>query len=404
MSAKIYIWPLCFIAFAMLFLSLAIGCQPGEQPADTRCHLHIWLDANSSEIDFFREVGGRIEKAAPGIVLHWKVTRLNDLKPTFLGHAQRTREPDIILLVNDWIGELSREKLLMPIPASFPHIMPAMLDGVSVDNRLYAVPWSFEALALFYNTDLIATPPHSFDELIAAGKAVSAQCLYPFIYENKNFYAHAPLFFGSGASIFAENGHINLQTAEHENSLNFARDLQLRWNLLPAKANYPAMINLFGRGQVAMIISGPWSLPEIERSPVKFAVSKIPDIAAGRPARPFIGIKGFAVNAHTAHPAEALKVIEMLGSQEVQSQAARQIGLLPCYRPASNTPELSPYQQGFLASARDGVPLPPGDSMKFVWQETNWILNEIFSNPDRPLSEVLGEAQNRIEQLEARWQ
>ena len=206
---------------AALFLSLVYGCQPGSKPTEMRKPLHVWLDANPSEIDFFREIGGRIEKAVPGIVLHWKVTRLNDLKPTFLGHAQRTREPDIILLVNDWIGELSREKLLMPLPASFPHIMPAMLDGVSVDNRLYAVPWSFEALALFYNTDLIATPPHSFDELIAAGKAVSAQCLYPFIYENKNFYAHAPLFFGSGASIFAENGHINLQTAEHENSMRF---------------------------------------------------------------------------------------------------------------------------------------------------------------------------------------
>ncbi|EKD81453.1 MAG: hypothetical protein ACD_39C01801G0003, partial [uncultured bacterium] len=273
-----YTGSLFLAIIAMLFLSLVNGCQPGDQPADSRKPLHIWLDASPGEIDFFREIGGRIEKAVPGIVLHWKVTRLNDLKPTFLGHAKRTREPDIILLVNDWVGELSRENLLMTIPASFSHIMPAMLDGVSVANKLYAVPWSFEALALFYNTDLIATPPHDFAELIATGKAISSQCLHPFIYENKNFYSHAPLFFGFGASIFKADGSIDLQTAENENSLGFARDLHFRWNLLPAKANYPAMINLFGRGKIGMIVSGPWSLPEIERSPVKFAVSKIPDI------------------------------------------------------------------------------------------------------------------------------
>ena len=390
------------LASAALILILFCGCQPGEQQIDSRQPLHIWLDANPRELDFFREAGGRIEKAIPGIALHWKVTRLNDLKPTFLGHAQRTHEPDIILLVNDWIGELSRQNLLLPIPASFSHIMPAMLDGMTVDTRLYAVPWSFEALALFYNTDLIATPPCDFAELVSIGNALKQSCLYPFIYENKNFYSHAPLFFGFGASIFAPDGQINLQTAEHEASLRFARDLLTRWHLLPAKANYPAMINLFGRGQVGMIISGPWSMPEIERSPVNFAVTRIPDISASQPARPFIGIKGFAVNAHTARPEMALKVIEMLGSREIQSLAARRIGLLPCYQTASDSEELTAYQQGFLAGARYGIPLPPGENMKFVWQETNWILNEVFNNQARDLSEVLAEAQSRIEQLEGR--
>ncbi|MBU1108541.1 MAG: extracellular solute-binding protein [Candidatus Riflebacteria bacterium] len=391
-----------FAALVSAFLAVCLftGCQSGDQPIDSRQPIQIWLDANAREIEFFREIGGRIEKAIPGIVLHWKVTRLNDLKPTFLGHAQRTREPDIVLLVNDWIGELSRQNLLLPITASFSHIMPAMLDGVTVENKLYAVPWSFEALALFYNTDLVATPPRNFEELISIGAALGPNCLYPFIYENKNFYSHAPLFFGFGASIFAADGRIDLQTAEHENSLKFARDLQVRWNLLPAKANYPAMINLFGRGQIGMIISGPWSMPEIERSPVNFAVTRIPDISASQPARPFIGIKGFAVNAHTAHPREALMVVEMLGSQEIQSLAARRIGLLPCYQPVSGNQELTLHQQGFLDSARYGIPLPPGESMKLVWQETSWILNEVFNNPARGLSEVLNEAQSRIEQLE----
>lgn len=386
----------------MFLLSLACGCQTGSQAVKSRRSLQIWLDASHREIEFFREIGGRIERELPGIDLQWKVSRLNDLKPEFLGQAQHGRKPDIILLVNDWLGELSRQKLLLPVPASFPHIIPAMLEGVTVENQLYAVPWSFETLALFYNTDLVATPPRSFDELIATSGKLGADCPYPFLYENKNFYSHAPFFFGFGARIFADDGHIDLQTTEHEKSLQFVRDLQLRWNLLPARTNYPAMINLFGRGRVGMIISGPWSLPEIERSPVKFAATGIPDIAAGQPARPFIGIKGFAVNAHTAYPDEALRVVEILGSREIQSLAAQSTGLLPCFLPASATPVLAPYQQGFLDSARHGIPLPQGESMKLVWQETNWILNEVFTSPDRPVSEVLVEAQSRIEHLEGR--
>ncbi|KAF1081674.1 MAG: hypothetical protein GQF41_2014 [Candidatus Rifleibacterium amylolyticum] len=388
----------------VLAVSLAIfaitGCQPPAKNDLARKMINIWLDANPRELEFFREIGGRIEKEMPGVTLNWKVARLNDLKPEFLGNAERAASPDIILLVNDWIGELSRQKLLLPITASLTHILPTMLDGVKVEGQVHAVPWSFESLAFFYNTDLVATPPRSFNELVTLGGVLATGSLHPFMYENKNFYYHAALFFGFGADIFAADGHINLQSAAHEESLNFARDLHTRWKLLPAKANYPAMINLFGRSKVPMIITGPWSLPEIERSPVNFAVTAIPDIDDGRPARPFIGIKAFAINSHTSHRDEALKVVEMLCSKQVQTLAAQRIGLLPCCDIAPD--QLTLYQRGFLAGARHGVPLPPGESMKFVWQETNWILNEIFTNQQRPISEILAEAQGRIEQLEGR--
>lgn len=396
-SYKLAIKVVLAVSLAMVAMT---GCQHGEAPVTARDQINVWLDASPRELEFFREIGGRIEKEMPGIALNWKITRLNDLKPEFLGNAERHRSPDIVLLVNDWIGELSRQRLLLPITASLTHILPTMLDGVKVEGQVYAVPWSFESLAFFYNTDLIATPPRSFDELVTLGGALASDSLYPFMYENKNFYYHAALFFGFGASIFAADGGIDLPTAAHEESLNFARDLHTRWNLLPAKANYPAMINLFGRGKVPMIITGPWSLPEIERSPVKFAVAAIPDISDGHPARPFIGIKAFAINSHTSHRDEALKVVEMLCSKQVQTLAAQRIGLLPCCNIAPD--QLTPYQRGFLAGARHGVPLPPGESMKFVWQETNWILNEVFTNQQRPISEILAEAQGRIEQLEGR--
>jgi maltose-binding protein MalE len=130
----------------LLGIILAAGCGSGSGPAESQRVLHIWLDANQRELAFFGKAGSLIEAAHPGLRLRWKQVRLNDLKPVFLGHARQSREPDLVLLINDWVGELVRHGLLAEVPGSFPALLPPMLEAVTLEGRLYGVPWSFEAL------------------------------------------------------------------------------------------------------------------------------------------------------------------------------------------------------------------------------------------------------------------
>jgi maltose/maltodextrin transport system substrate-binding protein len=395
------------VSLLLTLLLTLTACSPEKPPPENRTTVQIWLDAGNKEQAFYQKVKALFEARYPKIGIHWKFIRLNDLKPSFIGHARSTVEPDVILLINDWLGELAQKDLLLPLSSfsshspSLPlsHLLPNMIRAMSYQDRLLAMPFSFETVALFSNTELIATPPQTFSELFSIGETLQKKGITPLVYENKNFYLHAPLFFGFGGRLFREDGSIALIGPACETSIRFAVDMQERRHLIPAKCNMPAMINLFGRGQVGMIITGPWSLPELERTPVRFAVTRLPDIEPGRPARPFIGIKGFAINRHSRVPHEAFTFVQFMSSEEIQRSAAAEIGILPCAATSNASLHLTSIQKGFFAGIEHGVPMPPGEQMKAIWQEGNWLLNEAFADPARPLSELTAASQERLSRI-----
>ncbi len=390
-----------FISAGMALLFWLAGCGGETAPGKSRLALNVWLDASTRELEFFRSIKGLYEETHQGVSLHLRVVRLNDLKPTFLGHASGTAEPDVLLIVNDWIGELAKSDLLLPLPGSFSHLLPTMLGAMEHEGMLLAVPWSFETVALFYNKALVATPPGTIEELVREGRSLLQRGVFPLIYDNKNFYFHAPWFFGFGGTLFGKAGEIVFASPESARALAFAVSLQTEHGIVPPKSNYPAMINLFGSGSAAMIITGPWSLPDIRRSPVSFGIAPVPGIATGSAAKPFLGVKGFAVNRFSRNREAAVEWVRFLGSTEIQWRAARELGTLACCGETGNPASTTSDETGFRAGVRDGVPLPPGEEMKEVWQEANWSLQTAFANPASDPLPILETARDRIRQRKA---
>ena len=83
--------------------------------------------------------------------------------------------PDIFIGASDWIGELATNGVLEPIDlgGAAGDFTQASLDALTFDGVLYGVPHAVEAIALYFNTDLVPEAPTTFDELIAACDGLS---------------------------------------------------------------------------------------------------------------------------------------------------------------------------------------------------------------------------------------
>jgi maltose/maltodextrin transport system substrate-binding protein len=65
---------------------------------------------------------------------------------------------------------------------------------------------------------------------------------------------------------------------------------------MPKGARYSEMEGAFARGEVAMMINGPWAWDNVRKVGIDFGVAPIPSID-GKPGKPFVGVLGCMVTA-----------------------------------------------------------------------------------------------------------
>ncbi|MBF2055316.1 MAG: extracellular solute-binding protein [Candidatus Sericytochromatia bacterium] len=352
--------------------------------------LSLWLDTHERESLFFKGLIARMEKDLPHIRLRLRFMPFEDLKPRFLGQVGETREPDIVYMMNDWVGELAEQQVLRPIAQPLNDILPAAASSMQYQGQNYGVPFVFQTIALLYNRDLIDQPPHHFQEL---KPRATDSGVYPLIYDQRNFYYHAPWFHACGGQLFDANGRFVLKREPLRRSLQDAYALQ-QGQIVPAGASYSVMLNLFAAGQSQLMISGPWSMGLLQENKLSYGVAPLPRNSCSETPRSFIGVKGFGVNRLSRHPEAVEEVIAYLTSAESQQQALKALDNLPVHQRVYQQP-LEPAQQGFYAQLQHGVPLPNHPMMKDVWQEMNWLLGQVFDG--QPLEARLDEALERLQ-------
>ncbi len=60
---------------------------------------------------------------------------------------------------------------------------------------------------------------------------------------------------------------------------------------MPKGANYSAMEAGFAKGEIAMMINGPWAWDNAKKAGINFGVATIPAVGK-KPGRPFVGVLG----------------------------------------------------------------------------------------------------------------
>jgi maltose/maltodextrin transport system substrate-binding protein len=320
--------------------------------------------------------------------------------------AAAGKGPDIFCWPHDRTGEWARSGLIVPIkppPRVRDEIEASAWQAFTYKGQVWGYPLSIEAIGLIYNRALVPTPPATFDEVIALDKklkAASAGKTGAILWDyNKSFFSW-PMLAGPGGYVFGRNAQGELDSrnvgVNTAGALKGAEmlDRLITGGTMPKGARYAEMEAGFARGQVAMMISGPWSWENAKKAGIDFGVAPVPAVVPGQPSKTFVGVLGCMVSAPSKLKDIAREFIEnhLLKVESLKTISAD----VPLGTPANKAyfRELSadPRIVATMANAQRGEPIPNIPEMGRFFPAMDAALEAISNGRQAPKDALDGAA------------
>jgi maltose-binding protein MalE len=343
---------------------------PCENPAGT---LTIWADDTRAPI---------LQDLAPAVCenysLQLDVVLKSSIRDDFQVAAPVGEGPDIIVIAHDQAGTLVENALLAPVDlgGKSADFAPKALEACTFDGVLYCMPYATENMGFFYNTDLVATPPTTWDEVVTIGEALKAEGKVDFIMAlSGTTYDIYPLDTAFGGYIFGQDDSGNWDTQDlgldSEGMIaatKWVGDNVAKGNL-PSDTDWANNHALFETGKVPFIMAGPWALDRIRESAIPYAVTNFPSGPAGE-GYPFAGTQGFFINSQSPNVLLAQAFLtELVATEETMLKLYEAGQRPPAYLPALAKVE----DQDLVNMAKAGenaTMMPAIPEMGSVWG--NW--------------------------------
>ncbi|MCL4105087.1 UNVERIFIED_CONTAM: hypothetical protein GTU68_018794 [Idotea baltica] len=328
------------------------------------------------------------------------IEEVDPLTEKFQQAAATGEGPDIVLWAHDRFGEWAAGGLITPVSPSdsfTSDVLPSAMDAVSFDGKIWGYPIAVEAVSLIYNTDLISEPPANFSDIAAL---TVPEGVAPIMWDYNNTYFTMPLLMANGGYAFKKvDGSYDGSETGVNNAGAVAGAAALRAliddGLMPAGVDYGVMEGAMNKGEVAMVINGPWAWTNLDASDINFAVAPIP-MVDGQKAPPFLGVYSAAINAASPNGDLAVELLEnyvLTDEGLAEWNAASTLGALADKSAAAA--QSDPRVQATLVNAAIGVPMPSNPEMGAFWSAMAPALSNITTGA-QSVEEALNDAAARI--------
>ena len=351
--------------------------------------LTIWVNAERAPI---MEAAGKAFTAKYNIPVRIQTMGFNDVRSNFEVAAPVGNGPDIIAGAHDWIGSLYTSGLLAPIDLGdkAKSFDPIGLKAFTYNGVLVGMPYQVEATALYYNKDLVPTPPTTWQEVkdiitkLMADKKIDEGIAFV----GGDFYGHYPVMTGFGGFAFGRDSAGNYDPKQvgfdSAGSIKAATELtsMIKAGLLKDGITYDVAKDLFLKGKLPFWVNGPWEMDAIRKSGLKYGIALIPKIEQA--ARPFVGVQGFMVNKGSKNLLVAQAFLtEFVASDDVMMSLYKAQFGIPAWVPIRkliNDPDI----QAFADSVATGDPMPAIPEMGAVWSAANNAFALIYQQKGTP--------------------
>lgn len=316
--------------------------------------------------------------------------------------------PDLVIIDNPDHAAYAAMGLFADITeqvSSWPdkdQFFPGPWSSTIYDGKQYGVPLGSNNLALFYNEQMLAdaglTPPKTWDELRTAAKALTKNGVTGIGISapanEEGTFQFLPWLLSAGAT------YDKVNSPEGIHAYQFLSDLVKDGSMSKEVINWTQadVLKQFSAGKIAMMINGPWQLPELASTVpnLKFGLALVPK---DKEYASVLGGENLGV-VNGENVKEAVEFLKYATSPEVITPFAQGFGYFPVRKDVAADPYWSKNPQLKVFADNMNYAKPRGPHPQ--WPEISNAISEALSKVltfQSTGAEATKEAQEKIDKI-----
>ncbi|MBI3098130.1 MAG: ABC transporter substrate-binding protein [Planctomycetes bacterium] len=261
---------------------------------------------------------------------------------------------DVICMDIIWVPKLAAQGWLLPLDDRLPpnereKFLPGDIQGSIYEGRIYRVPMRSDAGMLYYRSDVVTTPPETFEDLVRLSREhQKPPGMWGFVFQAKQYEGlvcnFLEVLWGHGGDVFDGTGRVILDGPEAVRALTWMCGL-VRDVSPEGVTTYQEeeSRHVFHEGHALFMRNWPyaWTKAQEEGSPIRGKVGIVPMVhAPGKSSAATLGGWGFGIAKSAKNPDAAWKFISFATAEAQQKTLHLRNGAIPTRRSLFQDPEV----------------------------------------------------------------
>jgi len=355
---------------------------PSSEPLSGEITLWHSYGSGGGETGAFMKALGQITAANKDLTVHVVEQPFSDIFNGWNTDVAAGGGPDMFIAPNDNLFSQSDAGVLADLTTALSGKLEGWsqvsIDGSKVGDKMFMVPESLKAVALWYDKSKVATPPATTDALLAGVKdgSIKLGIHQDSIYFN---YGWAGAF---GGKLMDDTGKCVADQGGWADGFKYLADLKAAGAKFYTDGN--VLKQDFQSGKINMTVDGPWQTADFVKSlGDNAAVANIPGSTGT--ANPLVGVDGWYLNPNSKNLDLATKLALQLvaaASEQIMTNDAGHVPAAPGVTISSAT------VQGFADQAAAGFPRPQNKQFGSFWTPFGDAMNQVLDKGADPTKAV----------------
>ena len=318
----------------------------------------------SAEVQGLNEILAWMKTNNPGLTINAINVDFGTMYTNFEQESANGGGPDMFIGPNDNLGNEARGGYLVnldgKIDSTLSQVSDVAKNGSMAEGHVYMVPESLKAVAMYYDSTKVATPPATTDDLLKFAQGGGKLGVLTGAYFGWGFYSA----FG-GSILDPTTGKCTATaTTGVADAINYVKSLNAEKSAV-VDSDYSKINDPFIAGNLDVILNGNWVLSDYKKARPGLAVAPFPSGPKG-PGKSMVGVDGWYINAAASDAQQALAIA---AAQQMVSAPAEQFmvdkaGHVPANTSVSVT---DPLVKAFTAANSAGDPRPQSKQFGNYW-------------------------------------
>lgn len=345
-----------------------------ERETENKKELVVWHEFDGpgdTSIEVLEEIC-RLYSERYGVHVISEVMSIQELGDRLVDIEHTGKGPHMAFVPADMVVFKDRALLSeAPVELFASELGEKMRLSMTMEGTAYGVPiLTGNHLVLYYNKDIYAQPPASWEEIEQLSESLKQRGIKPIGGDMSQSYWFMPFFTAFGGWPL-KDGKADLVNASMRDALQFVKS-RIEQGVLANLDGPTALLEQFIAGEIGAIICGEWIFNYLDRNlGQKLGTAKLPDIG-GKPSVPFNSSIGLIYPNYSLESEDRefiLSFTQFMLSEECQMKWAEIVQRIPSNGNVQRNllAKGSPNKQAILSLLDHSRTMPIHPNMIAIW-------------------------------------